>query len=102
MKTKKATEKFLKTIHQGSLVRVRWPDASADACDDGSPSELLRDHLSVIYDSYGLWIGVSKGDIVLTNDKRVSKDEYRGKINIPKRWVMDIEIIRGVDDGQET
>jgi hypothetical protein len=50
--------------------------------------------LSVIYDSYGLWIGISKEDVVLTNDKRVDKDEYRGKINIPKRWVMEIEVIR--------
>jgi len=90
---KKITGKFLKSIEEGSLVRVRWPDASADACDDGSPKVLLRDHLSVIYDSYGLWIGVSKEDIILTNDKLVHKNEYRGKINIPKRWVMEIEVI---------
>ena len=75
-------------------MRVRWPDVSADACDAGSPKEILRDHLSVIYDSYGLWIGISKEDVVLTNDKRVDKDEYRGKINIPKRWVMEIEVIK--------
>ena len=75
-------------------MRVRWSDASADAYDDGSPKEILRDHLSVTYDSYGLWIGISKEDVVLTNDKRVDKDEYRGKINIPKRWVMEIEVVR--------
>ena len=92
--SKKITNKFLKSIPQGALVRVRWPDASADACDDGSPSEILRDHLSVVYDSYGLWIGVSREDVILTNDKRVDKDEYRGKLNIPKRWVMDIEVIK--------
>ncbi len=96
---KKITGKFLKSIPQGSLVRVRWPDASADACDDGSASELLRDHLSVIYDSYGLWIGVSREDVVLTSDQRVDKDEYRGKLNIPKRWVMEVEIIKGVGGG---
>ncbi len=98
----KITTKFLKSIPQGSLCRVRWPDASADACDDGSPSELLRDHLSVIYDSYGLWIGISKEDVVLTSDKRVDKDEYRGKINIPKRWVMEVEMIREVSDAEKT
>ena len=92
--SKKITNKFLKSIPQGSLVRVRWPDASADACDDGSPDEILRDHLSVVYDSYGLWIGVSREDVILTNDKRVDKDEYRGKLNNPKRWVMDIEVIK--------
>ena len=75
-------------------MRVRGPDASAEAVEDGTPKEILRDHLSVIYDSYGLWIGISKEDVVLTNDKRVDKDEYRGKINIPKRWVMEIEVIR--------
>ena len=91
---KKIPNKFLKSIPEGSLVRVRWPDASADACDDGAPIEILRDHLSVIYDSYGLWIGITKEDVVLTNDKRVDKDEYRGKINIPKRWVMEIEVIK--------
>jgi len=47
-----------------------------------------------VYDSYGLWIGVSREDVILTNDKRVDKDEYRGKLNIPKRWVMDIEVIK--------
>ncbi len=30
----------------------------------------------------------------MTSDKRVDNDEYRGKINIPKRWVMDIEVIK--------
>ena len=92
--SKHITNKFLKSIPEGSLVRVRWPDASADACDDGSPKEILRDHLSVVYDSYGLWIGVSKEDVIMTSDKRVDNDEYRGKLNIPKRWVMDIEIVR--------
>ena len=92
--SKQITNKFLKSIPQGSLVRVRWPDASADACDDGSPKEILRDHLSVVYDSYGLWIGMSKEDVIMTSDKLVDNDEYRGKINIPKRWIMDIEIVR--------
>ena len=55
--SKQITNKFLKSIPEGSLVRVRWPDASADACDDGSPKEILRDHLSVVYDSYGLVCG---------------------------------------------
>jgi len=94
--SKKITNKFLKSIPEGSLVRVRWPDASADACDDGSPKEILRDHLSVVYDSYGLWIGMSKEDVIMTSDKRIDNEEYRGKINIPKRWIMDIEIVRGV------
>ena len=93
--SKQITNKFLKSIPQGSLVRVRWPDASADACDDGSPKEILREHLSVVYDSYELWIGMSKEDVIMTSDKRVDNDEYRGKINIPKRWIMDIEIVRG-------
>ena len=75
-------------------MRVRWPDASAEAVEDGTHKEILRDHLSVIYDSYGLWICISKEDVVLTNDKRGDKDEYRGKINIPKRWVMEIEVIK--------
>ena len=92
--SKQITSKFLKSIPESSLVRVRWPDASADACDDGSPKEILRDHLSVVYDSYGLWIGMSKEDVIMTSDKRVDNDEYRGKINIPKRWIMDIEIVR--------
>mgnify|MGYP003681343594 CR=1 FL=1 len=30
---KNITGKFLKSIAEGSLVRVRWPDASADACE---------------------------------------------------------------------
>ena len=92
--SKKITNKFLKSIPEGSLVRVRWPDASADACDDGSPKEILRDHLSVVYDSYGLWIGMSKEDVIMTSNKRIDNDEYRGKINIPKRWIMDIEVIK--------
>ena len=92
--SKQITNKFLKSIPEGSLVRVRWPDASADACDDGSPKEILRDHLSVVYDSYGLWIGMSKEDVIMTSDKRIDNDEYRGKINIPKRWIMDIEVIK--------
>ena len=92
--SKKITNKFLKSIPEGSLVRVRWPDASADACDDGSPKEILRDHLSVVYDSYGLWIGMSKEDVIMTSDKRIDNDEYRGKINIPKRWIMDIDVIK--------
>ena len=92
--SKKITNKFLKSIPEGSLVRVRWPDASADACDDGSPKEILRDHLSVVYDSYGLWIGMSKEDVIMTSDKRIDNDEYRGKIHIPKRWIMDIEVIK--------
>ena len=36
-----------------------------------------------------------KGDIVLTSDKRVEKkDEYRGKLNIPKKCLIDLEVIR--------
>ena len=38
--------------------------------------------------------GMSKEDVIMTSDKRVDNDEYRGKINIPKRWIMDIEIVR--------
>ena len=60
---------------------------------DGSIASLLRDHEAVIYDTYGLYIGVSKGDLILTNDKRVDKDEYRGTLNIPKKWVIYIEEI---------
>ena len=85
--------KQLKKIKAGSLVRVRWPDASGDTTGDGSIQALLRDHESVVYDTYGLYIGVSKGDVILTNDKRVDKDEYRGTLNIPKKWVIDIEEI---------
>ena len=47
-----------------------------------------------MYDSYGLWIGMSKEDVIMTSDKRIDNDEYRGKINIPKRWIMDIEVIK--------
>ena len=39
----KITKKSLERI-KGKLVRVRWTDASADSTDDGSISELLRDH----------------------------------------------------------
>ena len=91
---KKITAKFLKSIKQGSLVRVTWPDASADATDDGSPKVLLRDHDAIVYQTYGLFIGLAKGDLVLTSDKRVDKDEYRGKLNIPRKWIMDIEVIQ--------
>jgi hypothetical protein len=90
----KITKKLLDGIN-GKLVRVRWADASADSTDDGSIKELLRDHESCLYDTYGLVIGLIKGDVVLTSDKRVGKkDEYRGKLNIPKSCVVDLEVIR--------
>ncbi len=60
---------------------------------DGSIASLLRDHEAVIYDTYGLYIGVSKGDMILTSEKVVDKDDYRGTLNIPKKWVIDIEEI---------
>tara|TARA_R110002051_G_scaffold175164_3_gene245211 strand:- start:235 stop:507 length:273 start_codon:yes stop_codon:yes gene_type:complete len=88
----KITKKLIDSI-KGKLVCVRWPDASADATDDGSPNELLRDHDSCIYDTYGLVIGLTKIDLVLTSDKRVGKEEYRGKLNIPRKWVMNLEVI---------
>ena len=48
-----------------------------------------------MYDTYGLIIGLSKGEIVLTSDQRVEKkDEYRGKLNIPKKCLLDLEVIR--------
>jgi len=90
----KITKKSLDGIN-GKLVRIRWADASADSTDDGSISELLRDHETCVYDTYGLLIGLIKGDIVLTSDKRVEKkDEYRGKLNIPKKCLLDLEVIR--------
>ncbi len=52
----KITKKTLESI-KGKLVRVRWVDASADSTDDGSIKELLRDHESCMYDTYGLVIG---------------------------------------------
>jgi|TARA_R100000750_G_C2328303_1_gene89122 hypothetical protein len=89
----KITKKSVAGI-KGKLVRIRWSDASADATDDGSPKELLRDHDSCIYDTFGLVIGFSKGDLVLTSDRRVGpKEEYRGKLNIPKMCVIDLEVI---------
>ena len=90
----KITKKSLEDI-KGKLVRVRWADASADSTDDGSIKELLRDHESCMYDTYGLLIGLAKGEVVLASDKRVEKkDEYRGKLNLPKQCVIDIEVIR--------
>ncbi len=48
-----------------------------------------------MYDTYGLVIGLIKGDVVLTSDKRVEKkDEYRGKLNIPKKCLVELEVIR--------
>ena len=91
---RRITTKFLKSIKQGALVKVTWPDASADATDDGSPKVLLRDHDAIVYQTYGLFIGLAKGDLVLTSDKRVDRDEYRGKLNIPRKWIMDIEVIQ--------
>ena len=54
----KITKKTLDAI-KGKLVRIRWVDASADSTDDGSIKELLRDHESCMYDTYGLIIGLS-------------------------------------------
>ena len=89
----KITKKSMNDM-KGKLVRVRWSDASADATDDGSSKELLRDHDACIYDTYGLVIGLTKGDLVLTSDKRVGKkDEYRGKLNIPKTCVIEFEVV---------
>ena len=39
-------------------------------------------------------IGLTKIDLVLTSDKRVGKEEYRGKLNIPRKWIMNLEVIR--------
>ena len=90
----KITKKLLEGI-KGKLVRVRWTDASADSTDDGSIKELLRDHESCVYDTYGLMIGLAKGEVVLASDKRVEKkDEYRGKLNLPKKCLLDLEVIR--------
>jgi hypothetical protein len=89
----KITVKKIKEI-EGKLVRVRWPDASADPTEEGSPKELLRDHEAVIYDTYGLVVGLIKGDLILTSDKRVGKNEQRGTLNIPKKWIMELEVIR--------
>ena len=97
----KITSKFLKSIEPGSLLRVRWPDASCELTD-GSPSELLRDHDAVIYDTFGLYIGLAKGDVVMTSDKRVGRLEYRQKLNIPRKWVLEIEIIRGPNNAEKT
>ena len=89
----KITTKKIREI-EGKLVRVRWPDASADPTEEGSPKELLRDHEAVIYDTYGLVVGLVKGDLVMTSDKRVGKNEQRGKLNIPKNWIIELEVIR--------
>ena len=90
----KITKKSLESI-KGKLVRVRWTDASADSTDDGSIKELLRDHESCVYDTYGLMIGLAKGEVVLASDQRAEKkDEYRGKLNLPKKCLLDLEVIR--------
>ena len=90
----KITKKSLESI-KGKLVRVRWTDASADSTDDGSIKELLRDHESCVYDTYGLMIGLAKGEVVLASDQRAEKnDEYRGKLNLPKKCLIDLEVIR--------
>ena len=90
----KITKKSLESI-KGKLVRVRWTDASADSTDDGSIKELLRDHESCVYDTYGLMIGLAKGEVVLASDQRAEKkDEYRGKLNLPKKCLIDLDVIR--------
>ena len=89
--------RILKKVAIGSLCRVKWPDASGDVTGDGSPEIILRDHEAVIYDTYGLYIGVSKGDVILTSDKRFDKDEFRGTLNIPKKWVMEFEVILPIE-----
>ena len=90
----KITKKSLESI-KGKLVRVRWTDASADSTDDGSIKELLRDHESCVYDTYGLMIGLAKGEVVLASAQRAEKkDEYRGKLNLPKKCLIDLEVIR--------
>ena len=90
----KITKKSLESI-KGKLIRVRWTDASADSTDDGSIKELLRDHESCVYDTYGLMIGLAKGEVVLASDQRAEKkDEYRGKLNLPKKCLIDLEVIR--------
>ena len=91
--SKRITKKTFDAITPGSLIRVRWPDASAGATDDGSIQEILDDHDPVVYDTVGFYIGLAKGDLVLTSDQRVDRDEYRGTLNIPKKWIMEIQII---------
>ncbi len=90
---KRITRKTFEAITPGSLIRVRWPDASAGATDDGSIQEILDDHDPVVYDTVGFFIGVAKGDVVLTSDQRVDRNEYRGTLNIPKKWIIEVEII---------
>jgi len=42
-----------------------------------------------------LMIGLAKGEVVLASDQRVEKkDEYRGKLNLPKKCLLDLEVIR--------
>lgn len=91
--SKRITKKTFEAIAPGSLIRVRWPDASAGATDDGSIQEILDEHDPVVYDTVGFFIGLAKGDVVLTSDKRVDRDEYRGTLNIPKKWIIEIEPI---------
>jgi hypothetical protein len=91
--SKRITKKTFEAITPGSLIRVRWPDASAGATDDGSIQEILDDHDPVVYDTVGFFIGVAKGDVVLTSDQRVDRDEYRGTLNIPKKWIIEIQLI---------
>jgi|TARA_R100000049_G_C1945082_1_gene90019 hypothetical protein len=104
---KKITKKFLRElpIEEGDLCRVRWPDAACDGTADGSPKEILRDHETIVYDTYGLYLGLAKvthegvaiTDLVMTSDKRVwdGKAEHRGSLSIPLKMIMEIEVIRG-------
>lgn len=88
----KITARHLRKVPVGALVRVRWPDASAEPTESGTAEEMVGNHKATIYDTFGLYLGYNKVDVILSNDQEVD-GEYRGKLNIPRRWLMDLQII---------
>lgn len=79
---------------EGALVRVHWQDASGDVTEEGSAEDLLRRHTRTDFYSFGLFIGVAEDDLIISNDFEIGREEYRGILTFPIKWIKGFKIIQ--------
>lgn len=85
-------QRQLSKLKSGDWIEAYWPDPSADPIEDGSADELIKNNKPIKYSTLGYFVGIEKKSktLILANDKRQDKDEFRGTMSIPVQLIYKI------------